>query len=77
MLCTNIAYLPVFILMNDWGRWFSALFIVGFLDIMLLAGDEDEGVCYAFEKFEGLNFPEQVTDFYYTTYNLKNWLLHR
>ena len=66
---------------------------------MLLAGDEDEGVCHAleimggsrnpmpfillilyiatFEKFEGLNFPEQVTDFYYTTYYLKNWLLHR
>ena len=99
MLCTNIAYLPVFILMNDWGRWFAALFVVGFLDIMLLAGDEDEGVCHAleimggsrnpmpfillilyiatFEIFEGLNFPEQVTDFYYTTYYLKNWLLHR
>ena len=30
-----------------------------------------------FEKFEGLNFPEQVTDFYYTTYNIKEWLLHR
>lgn len=101
MLCTNAAYLPVFILMNDWGRWFAALFIVGFLDIMLLAGDEDEGICYAleklgrgisrcpmpfilvvfyiatFEKFEGLNFPEQVTDFYYTTYHLKNWLFNR
>ncbi|MDE6386329.1 MAG: hypothetical protein K2L82_00825 [Lachnospiraceae bacterium] len=100
MLCTNLAYLPVFMLMNDWGRWFAALFIVGFLDIMLLAGDEDEGMCHAlrnlgeaitcnpmpfilailyvvtFEKFEGLNFPEQVTDFYYTTYNIKNWLLH-
>lgn len=101
MLCTNLAYLPVFVLMNDWGRWFAALFIVGFLDIMLLAGDGDEGICYAlktlgaamiknpmpfilvvlymstFEKFEGLNFPEQVTDFYYTTYNIKEWLLHR
>lgn len=101
MLCTNLAYLPVFVLMNDWGRWFAALFIVGFLDIMLLAGDGDEGICHAletlgtaimrnplpfilvilyiatFEKFEGLNFPEQVTDFYYTTYYIKNWLLHR
>lgn len=101
MLCTNLAYLPVFMLMNDWGRWFAALFIVGFLDIMLLAGDGDEGMCRAlknlgtaitrnpmpfilvilyiatFEKFEGLNFPEQVTAFYYTTYNIKNWLLNR
>ncbi len=101
MLCTNLAYLPVFVLMNDWGRWFAALFIVGFLDIMLLAGDGDDDICHAlktlgaaiiknpipfilvilymstFEKFEGLNFPEQVTDFYYTTYNIKEWLLHR
>lgn len=101
MLLTNLAYLPVFILMNDWGRWFAALFIVAFLNIMLLAGDGDKGICATlkklgvciagnpvpfiliilyistFEKFEALNFPEQVTDFYYTTYNIKNWLLHR
>lgn len=101
MLLTNLAYLPVFILMNDWGRWFAALFIVAFLNIMLLAGDGDKGICAAlkklgvciarnpvpfiliilyistFEKFEALNFPEQVTDFYYTTYNIKNWLFHR
>lgn len=100
MLLTNLAYLPVFVLMNDWGRWFAALFIVGFFDIMLLAGDDDEGVCSAlkamgaaiarnpvpfillvlyistFEKFEGLNFPEQVTAFYYTTYDIKEWMLH-
>ena len=100
MLLTNLAYLPVFVLMNDWGRWFAALFIVAFLNIMLLAGDGDKGICAAlksmgaaiaknpipfillilyistFEKFEALNFPEQVTDFYYTTYNIKNWLFH-
>lgn len=101
MLLTNLAYLPVFIMMNDWGRWFAALFIVAFLNIMLLAGDGDKGTCATlkklgvciarnpvpfiliilyistFEKFEALNFPEQVTDFYYTTYNIKNGLLHR
>lgn len=100
MILTNLAYVPVFVLMNDWGRWFAALFIVGFLNIMLLAGDGDKGICGAlkamgaaiarnpvpfillilyistFEKFEALNFPEQVTNFYYTTYHIKNWLLH-
>lgn len=100
MLLTNLAYLPVFVLMNDWGRWFAALFIVGFLNIMFLAGDGDKGICNAlkamgaaiaknpipfillilyistFEKFEALNFPQQVTDFYYTTYHIKNSLFH-
>lgn len=99
MLLTNLAYIPVFAMMNDWGRWFAALFIVGFLNIMILAWNQDEGILGAlhvlgeklcknpmlfillilyistFEKFEGLNFPEQVTDFYYTTYNIKCWLL--
>lgn len=28
-----------------------------------------------FEKFEGLNFPDQVTAFYHTTYDIKCWLL--
>ena len=100
MILTNFAYLPVFVLMNDWGRWFAALFIVAFLNIMLLTGDGDKGICNTlkvmgvaiaqnpipfillvlyistFEKFEALNFPQQVTDFYYTTYNIKNWLFH-
>ncbi len=99
MLMTNLAFVPVFALMNDWGRWFAALFIVGFLDILVLAWKHDEGICDSlfilgegirkapalfillilyistFEKFEGLNFPEQVTDFYYTTYDIKCWFL--
>ena len=96
---TNLSFVPGFALMNDWGRWFAALFIVGFLDILVLAWKHDEGICDSlfilgegirkapalfillilyistFEKFEGLNFPEQVTDFYYTTYDIKCWLL--
>ncbi|MCM1296450.1 MAG: hypothetical protein NC311_13005 [Muribaculaceae bacterium] len=99
MLMTNLAFVPVFALMNDWGRWFAALFIVGFLDILVLAWKRDEGIrdslktlgggivenpapyillvlyISTFEKFEGLNFPEQVTSFYYTTYDIKCWLL--
>lgn len=99
MLMTNLAFVPVFALMNDWGRWFAALFIVGFLDILVLAWRQDEGICASlkalgggisrnpawfillvlyistFEKFEGLNFPDQVTNFYHTTYDIKCWLL--
>lgn len=99
MLMTNLAYIPVFAMMNDWGRWFAALFTVGMLDIFVLAWNHDERIVkslYAlggqiiknpmlyillilyigtFEKFEGLNFPEQVTSFYYTTYDIKCWLL--
>lgn len=99
MLMTNLAYVPVFAMMNDWGRWFAALFTVGLLDILALAWNEDEGILKSFsalggriiknpmlyillilyigtfEKFLGLNFPEQVTSFYYTTYDIKCWLL--
>lgn len=99
MLLTNLAYIPVFAMMNDWGRWFAALFAVNFLNILVLAGDGDQGMCDAlrtcggvmaknpapfilfilyvgtFEKFEGLNFPEQVTSFYYNTYYIKEWIL--
>jgi hypothetical protein len=98
ILLTNLAYLPVFALMNDWGRWFAALFTVGFLNIFVLAWKHDEGILDSlnvlgenikknpaifvlfvlyistFEKFEGLNFPEQVTDFYYTTYDIRCWI---
>lgn len=98
MLLTNLAYVPVFALMNDWGRWFAALFTVGFLNILVLAWKQDEGILDSlkvlgnnikknpmifilfvlyistFEKFEGLNFPEQVTAFYYTTYDIRCWL---
>ncbi len=96
---TNMAFVPVFALMNDWGRWFAALFIVGFLEILVLAWKQDEGIrsslrilggsimknpalyillilyISTFEKFEGLNFPDQVTAFYHTTYDIKCWLL--
>lgn len=44
MLMTNIAFVPVFALMNDWGRWFAALFIVGFLDLLVLSWNQDEGI---------------------------------
>jgi hypothetical protein len=98
ILLTNLAYIPVFALMNDWGRWFAALFSVGFLNILVLAWRHDEGILDSlntlgakikktpaifilfilyistFEKFEGLNFPDQVTDFYYTTYDIRCWI---
>lgn len=44
MLMTNIAFVPVFALMNDWGRWFAALFIVGFLELLVLAWKHDGGI---------------------------------
>jgi hypothetical protein len=98
ILLTNLAYIPVFALMNDWGRWFAALFTVGFLNIIVLAWKHDECILNSlnvlgenikknpavfilfvlyistFEKFEGLNFPEQVTDFYYTTYDIRCYI---
>lgn len=101
MLLTNIAYVPVFVLMNDWGRWFAAFFIVLFLSMMVLAYVGDEGIAQAleklgkairknpviflvfvlyaasFEKFQGLNYLEQVECFYYATYDLKEWILGR
>ena len=52
MLLTNVAYVPVFALMTDWGRWFAALFIVQFLNTMVLyhAGDRGikEGISFMF-----------------------------
>lgn len=101
MLLTNAAYVPVFALMNDWGRWFAAFFVVQFMNMMVLAYVGDEGIAqgleklgkairknpviflvfvlYAasFEKFQGLNYLEQVERFYYATYDLKEWILGR
>ncbi|MBQ6786569.1 MAG: hypothetical protein IJO85_02475 [Lachnospiraceae bacterium] len=101
MLLTNVAYVPVFALMNDWGRWFAAFFIVQFLSMMVLAYVGDEGIVQgleklgkairknsviflvfilyvaSFEKFQGLNYLEQVERFYYSTYDLKEWILGR
>lgn len=53
MLLTNLAYVPVFALMNDWGRWFAALFIVGFLDILVLAWNRDGGILSALNILGG------------------------
>lgn len=47
---TNIAYIPVFILMNDYGRWFSALFAVMLFDLLILLYKEDEKVVDAVSK---------------------------
>ena len=44
MLLTNIAYIPVFALMTDWGRWFAAFFVVQFLNLMVLAYKDDKGI---------------------------------
>lgn len=101
MLLTNTAYVPVFALMNDWGRWFAAFFIVQFISMMVLAHQGDEGIgqgleklgmvikrkpviflvfilyVSSFEKFQGLNYLEQVERFYYATYDLKEWILGR
>lgn len=101
MMLTNVAYVPVFALMNDWGRWFAAFFIVQFISMMVLAHDGDEGIAIgleklgayirkypviflvfilyvaSFEKFQGLNYLEQVERFYYATYDLKEFILGR
>lgn len=44
MLLTNVAYVPVFALMTDWGRWFAAFFIVQFLNLMILCYADDPGI---------------------------------
>ena len=99
MLLSNIAYVPVFALMTDWGRWFAAFFVVTFLNLMVLIYDGDEGIgcgveklstavrrypivfivlvlyVASFEKFEGINYLNQVQDFFYQTYDLKELLL--
>lgn len=99
MLLTNIAYVPVFVLMTDWGRWFAAFFVVTFLNLMVLIYDGDKGIGHgveklsvaikrypmvfiilvlyiaSFEKFEGINYLNQVQDFFYQTYDLKEFLL--
>lgn len=47
---TNIAYIPVFILMNDYGRWFGALFTVMMLNMLVLLFNEDDKVVVAVTK---------------------------
>lgn len=44
MLLTNIAYVPVFALMTDWGRWFAAFFVVQFLNLLILMYKDDKGI---------------------------------
>ncbi len=99
ILLTDIAFVPVFALMTDYGRWFAALFTVQFLSFAAFAASEEELFghvldkigetigryplvflaiilyCTLFEKFEGINFPEQVRAFYYKAYELKSLLL--
>lgn len=50
MLLTNTAYIPVFALMTDWGRWFAAFFIVQFINILVLAYQGDRGIRDALQK---------------------------
>ena len=44
MLLTNLAYVPIFALMTDWGRWFAAFFTVQFLNLMVLCYTDDPGI---------------------------------
>ncbi len=95
MFLTDVAFVPVFALMTDWGRWFAALFSVQFLSFAAFAGGGDDEFsnitdkvgafivkylpmflmiifyCSIFEKFEGINYVDQVREFYYRVYNLK------
>ena len=99
MLASVLAYVPVFAFMNDWGRWFAALFSVFLINVLILVAKGDkrilnvlnnlgQKVCdyfpifalfviyiSTFEKFEALNFPEQVQLFYYQVYGIKMWFL--
>lgn len=99
MLLTNVAYVPVFVLMTDWGRWFAAFFVVQFLNLMVLCYVNDRGIqegmaflgktvrlypalflliplyVNSFEKFEGINVLQQVQDFYYAVFSLKEMLI--
>lgn len=47
---TNIAYIPVFILMNDYGRWFGALLTVMLFDVLILLFNADDRVIDAVDK---------------------------
>ncbi len=100
MILTDIAFIPVFAMMTDWGRWFAALFSVQFLSFTAFAGSgEDEFnnitdkageiivkylpaflmiilYCSMFEKFEGINYVDQVREFYYRIYDIKTALLN-
>ena len=44
MLMSILAYLPVFAFMNDWGRWFAALFSVSLINVLILAGKGDKSI---------------------------------
>lgn len=44
MLASVLAYVPVFAFMNDWGRWFAALFSVCLINVLHLAGKGDKKI---------------------------------
>lgn len=47
---TYILYIPVFALMNDYGRWFAALFIMMLMNLLVLIFNKDELVVDAVAK---------------------------
>ena len=47
---TNLMYVPVFALMNDYGRWFAALFTVMLMNLLVLLYEEDGNVIDAVTK---------------------------
>ena len=44
MLASVLAYVPVFSFMNDWGRWFAALFSMSLINVLILAGKGDKKI---------------------------------
>ncbi len=52
IILSDCAIIPQFLLTMDWGRWFSALVIVQFFQIMYLFYSGDEGCVRAMEALE-------------------------
>lgn len=51
MMLTNLSYVPTFLLLVDWGRWFGAYFSVQLLLFLVLIGKRDVHVMNGLKKF--------------------------
>jgi len=51
ILSTNLLYLPVFMLMTDWGRWFAAFITIQFLEVFYLYSKGNHSMKTSVAKF--------------------------
>ena len=49
-LACNLSFVPAFVFLTDWGRWFAAFVVVQVLILLYLFCKRDENVCYAICK---------------------------